>query len=366
MDSKIPKYAHVKEQIKKEIISGKYEVNGNRLPTCRELVKIYEVSYLTANKAMKELQDEGYTKLIQGKGIFATKPVIRRKSSADSKSVGFFMSSKGAFYKDIFPLIAKMLEENNLNPVVLPLTEDLEKLLVWEREGKFDKITAGDFSAFVIEGNRNFQFKALKKYADRIEQLIFAVNFDSSIEFQDANFIVGNFYKGGVMAADYLIKNNRAPFAMIAFNTLSEDLKEQYGSSAVDYDAEVIEGIKASFEKHNVDFASSLKIIIDSGMESNKAEIKKLISEGVKGFLALDECGAAAVYSVSREMGLLPGRDISVIGYFTPSVPELFEPELSFFSLRGEEIADAVVKTVIKKAKGRKMRIEPRLSIRKS
>lgn len=366
MDAKIPKYAHVKESIKKEITSGKYEANGGRLPTCRELVKIYEVSYLTANKAMKELQEEGFAKLIQGKGIFATKPVSRRKSSAESKNIGFFISSKGVFYKDIFPLLARELEANNFHAVLLPSIEELEKNLVWERDEKLEKITNGDFAAFVVEGNRNFQFKALKKYSERIEQLIFAVNFDSSIEFQDASFAVSNFYKGGVMAADHLIKNNHAPFAMIAFDTLSEEIQEQYGSSAVDYDAEIIEGINASFEKHSLEFASNLKIIIDSGLESNKAEVKKLLSSGIKGFIALDESSAAAVYSAARDLNLLPGRDISVIGYFTPSIPELFEPELTFLSLREDEIAEAVMKTITKKAKGRNVRIEPRLSIRKS
>ena len=43
----IPKYQHIKDELKQQIISGKFE-NGDKFYTEAELIKIYDVSSITA------------------------------------------------------------------------------------------------------------------------------------------------------------------------------------------------------------------------------------------------------------------------------------------------------------------------------
>ncbi len=48
--------------LRKRIISGEYPL-GSRLPTCKELTKLYQVSYMTAYKALVQLERDGYITL---------------------------------------------------------------------------------------------------------------------------------------------------------------------------------------------------------------------------------------------------------------------------------------------------------------
>ena len=47
----IPKYQHIKDELKQQIISGKFE-NGDKFYTEAELIKIYDVSSITVVRAL--------------------------------------------------------------------------------------------------------------------------------------------------------------------------------------------------------------------------------------------------------------------------------------------------------------------------
>jgi GntR family transcriptional regulator of arabinose operon len=64
-----PKYQQIKKELAQTIISGSYKV-GEQLPTCRELASRWNVSYVTASKAIKQLAEENYVDLNHGQGIF--------------------------------------------------------------------------------------------------------------------------------------------------------------------------------------------------------------------------------------------------------------------------------------------------------
>ncbi|MFA6814932.1 MAG: GntR family transcriptional regulator [Lentisphaeria bacterium] len=65
----VPKYQKIKEELAQTIISGTYSI-GEQLPTCRELAAKWNVSYVTASKAIKQLAEEDYVDLNHGQGIF--------------------------------------------------------------------------------------------------------------------------------------------------------------------------------------------------------------------------------------------------------------------------------------------------------
>jgi len=66
-----PLYQKVKRHILAKILAGELPVNA-RVPSENELVRAFNVSRMTANRALKELTAEGYLRRIAGVGTFVS------------------------------------------------------------------------------------------------------------------------------------------------------------------------------------------------------------------------------------------------------------------------------------------------------
>jgi len=69
--SMIPIYEQIMDEIKKMIASGEL-VSGDPLPSVRTLSKDLKISALTVKKAYDNLETEGFTATIHGKGTYVT------------------------------------------------------------------------------------------------------------------------------------------------------------------------------------------------------------------------------------------------------------------------------------------------------
>lgn len=69
---KVPKYQLVQNELRQQIISGKFE-NGDKFYTEAELTKLYNVSSITVIRALNELVKDGYLVRQQGKGTFVSR-----------------------------------------------------------------------------------------------------------------------------------------------------------------------------------------------------------------------------------------------------------------------------------------------------
>lgn len=67
--SMVPIYEQIIEQIKENLISGELKQN-DLLPSIRSLAKEHKISSLTVKKAYDQLEAEGYTVTVHGKGSF--------------------------------------------------------------------------------------------------------------------------------------------------------------------------------------------------------------------------------------------------------------------------------------------------------
>ena len=68
---KKPRYQQLKDLIITRISSGELGPN-DRVPSENELVESMSVSRMTANRALRELTDEGYVERIAGRGTFVS------------------------------------------------------------------------------------------------------------------------------------------------------------------------------------------------------------------------------------------------------------------------------------------------------
>lgn len=69
---KEPKYLRIKNELKQQIISGKFE-NGDRFYTEAQLIQLYNVSSITVIRSLNDLVKEGYLVRKQGKGTFVSR-----------------------------------------------------------------------------------------------------------------------------------------------------------------------------------------------------------------------------------------------------------------------------------------------------
>ena len=71
MSTAKPRYRQLKDLIIDRIASGELRP-GDRVPSEHELVESTNVSRMTANRALRELNDEGYVERIAGRGTFVS------------------------------------------------------------------------------------------------------------------------------------------------------------------------------------------------------------------------------------------------------------------------------------------------------
>ncbi|BDR60069.1 GntR family transcriptional regulator [Lactobacillus xylocopicola] len=102
-------YFQVMEQIRQNIITGKYPVNS-KLPNEFELSEQFNVSRVTLRKAIKGLTDDGLVEKIQGVGTFVRKPrkVKRIISSSHAESFSQTALNEG------FKASAKVIESKEI------------------------------------------------------------------------------------------------------------------------------------------------------------------------------------------------------------------------------------------------------------
>lgn len=69
--SMVPIYEQIMEQIKAAIIAGELQ-EGDNLPSVRGMSRELKISALTVKKAYDNLEQEGFTATVHGKGTFVT------------------------------------------------------------------------------------------------------------------------------------------------------------------------------------------------------------------------------------------------------------------------------------------------------
>lgn len=109
------KYLLLKNEIIDYIEKKKLKQN-DKLPTVREIIKNYSVSYATVNRTLIELENEGIITKHQGKGLY-----VNLTKSDKTKCVGLIIPSPVNEYKifmNILNGIKSVLEKSNINLLI--------------------------------------------------------------------------------------------------------------------------------------------------------------------------------------------------------------------------------------------------------
>ncbi|WP_456081709.1 GntR family transcriptional regulator [Mediterraneibacter sp.] len=115
--SMVPIYEQILEQIKAQIISGELKEN-DLLPSVRAMAKELKISALTVKKAYDNLEEEGMTRTVHGKGTYVTasnqellQEERRREVEADMEAVVMKGRRSGMTDEELREVFELILEE---------------------------------------------------------------------------------------------------------------------------------------------------------------------------------------------------------------------------------------------------------------
>jgi GntR family transcriptional regulator of arabinose operon len=363
------KYHEIKEAIKRDIIAGKYIDNDGQLPTCREFMKIFKVSYATANKAVQSLAEEGYSKVIQGKGIFAARP-RKRKITRKAGKAGFFMPHTGDLFQKLFSATLRRLDNHDIMSVPIYPEIAIDEIPQFEQEEKIEKIISLGLDSLVIYGTRHLPYKILKKHYKKIQQTNFIICAEAGFDFPGANYILTDFPKSGYLAADHLLKNGRKKLLFLTFENLDEKARIQNGVKTPNYDIEVLSGVQSAFSENGLDPKKGISIFYDNphpaGKRKTTEKVTDFIKAGGDGIICMGDNRALNVYNAVKKVKKKIGKDVGVVGFYNTSWCEVFDPELTSVSICEKEISKQVTRAIHENWQDRHVVVEPELIVRSS
>lgn len=111
LNSNIPIYKQIVDKI--IVLIAKGDLNpGDKLPSVRNLADVCSINPMTASKAYKILEDEGFIEIQKRSGaIVKNKGQILEKDLADLRQILFSLYASGMEEAEIRCLVEKYLEE---------------------------------------------------------------------------------------------------------------------------------------------------------------------------------------------------------------------------------------------------------------
>jgi DNA-binding LacI/PurR family transcriptional regulator len=343
------KYILIKEALKKDILNNHFDDMSGKMPTTRELSKQFSASYLTISKALNQLQDEGFVKMIQGRGIFALSQKDRFKRA------GLLLPLSG----EVFPNIFTTIEQENI--LVIPFTPPTEShpLTTEMQSNTFERMSNETLDSILIDGRREINFNALLKHRNKKQKLTFIIRCATDIEFKNSNSVLVDYEQGAYLAANALLKKGRRKLLFYNRKLSTQAYSKKNGLLHNKHDNEMKAGIKRALVEFNL---SDLFITIND----DKKDLEHHIKNGVDGIIALQDNRALDVYRIAQKLHLKIGKDIGVVGYYNLHWGDALTPKLSSISIQENKIAKIATEIINKNNRNKHIKIPPKFIERES
>lgn len=361
------KYHQIGERLKENILDGKYKA-GEKLPTYRELAKLFDTTMVTISNSVKMLETQGYINRIPGSGIFVQRPESRKRPTVKLKKAGLLMAVKADLYQNMADALINVLEEFDYEVVPLGIKINDYKASVEDKEKFIRKYVERAFDSLIISGERHFPYKFLYKYKEHFKQINFVAHYESALDFPDANIITVDYEKAGYLGGQHLLKQKQNRIAFLTYEELTPELKEQLGSRQNNADVNVLNGLKKSLIEAGIEpeirvFRHSLEA---EKQQDAEKEIKRFMRKGPCGIMTMGDNRALIAYHAANELGMKFGAQCSIVGMFNTPWTEILKPSLTSISINEREIGRLAGQIAIKEDKGKRIKVEPELIIRET
>ena len=344
------RYQEVKETIRKTVLGMKV---GGRVPSRNFLSRKYEVARNTIDKAIAELEEEGYLYSVKGSGTY-----VSGRSVQKVLNIGVILPSiTGDTYPKFISGIEQYASTNNIN-VVLSSSENFPERQHSNILRIIDIQADGCIIIPIINSELSYNtFSQLKKKG------IPFVICNRSIDGLDVPFIGTNNSYGDYIATKHLIDEGGRKLSYISERKYSTAIERYHGFETAIYDS------STAAQKDQVIFGNYDDCEL-------KSRIRNLFGtrEHPDGVLCFDDTTAAVLYTMLEEKGLRPGRDVRIVGYNDSSLCNMLSVPLSSVSAEGNKMGREAITMLMGIIRGAGIEedfndfkvLNPRLVIRKS
>lgn len=310
-------YFKIYEDLREKIVNG-ILADGQRLPTEKDLIEEYDVSRITAIKAMQKLETEGLVRRTRGSGTYVTYNNVSTfhrvyiPLDIKSKNIAFVGHCSSNFVARILSNFQHNAVAYGYNVSVFDTSSDKIR-----EEDIFNAILHGNFSGIVYH-SRKCQ-KNLPGLLAIMNKKIPLVFIDEELAMLRAPSVKSNNYLGGYKVGKCLIENGHKNIAVVFGNYRNNNEQERFGG--------LVRAMTESglgFERKNIfqyDSTQNTEYVIGEEKDGFIQTLKDNLEETYNRedrptvFFCLRDSVAMIVEQHIFECGFKVPDDFSVVGY---------------------------------------------------
>ncbi len=317
------KYQKIKRMILDDIIAM---TPGQRLESRPNLMRRYSSTRATLDKAIAELEEEGYLTSKLGSGTFVT--AMTKAEAQHIQTWGVIVPN---VMEEIYPGLVRGVEnhahQEGINIILCNSDNNPEKQEMYIR-----RLVASGVSGIILVPIISTELSSVYRlYSQLVETHIPFIFCNRSIEGINVPVIASNDFYGGYIATKHLLRQGYKKPAYIAkmkYKT-SNDRCQGYLSALLEEDIEI----------------NREAIVFNA-----QGKIKELImKQGIDSIFCFDDSLAEDCYKAVQELGLSIPNDLGIIGYNNTSICDKLTPHLSSVSFKNVEIGEKAARVLSKR-----------------
>lgn len=307
-----PLYEVIQNDIIQKIQDGVYKA-GDRIPSEKELVATYQVSRITASKALTELSLSGYITRIQGRGSFAN--ALGSQFNASSKLAPGVRAdaSEPAKIGLIIPEHSDYHSSNIIRGIHDILRFPAYSIdIVLSREPGSEAHALNNFISNNYQGIILFPTDC-EFYSDVILQMHLGkyplVLIDRHFPGISCDHVICDNELGSKLATDYLLSAGHTKIGFLADSSFKEQVTSIRYSSYVKVMAE-----------HGLPVYPYENFFVDADTEKQKTFIDDIVTRKITAILASNSHVAEKIAILCQDSGICIPGDVSIICFDPPNI----------------------------------------------
>lgn len=324
--SKIPLYQQIINDIKKDIVCGRY-TKGDKIATELELSEKYQVSRITSKRALVELEAEGLIYRVRGKGSFVKG--IPSKVSTNKKEDLLFVSpfshdtSFGNYAQGVFQALA-----GTSYRVVMLGHDQLSQYQIAEVVENYAGVL---FYPMTQEIDIDWLYHL---YLHRVPTVIL----DKEYEAIGFPSVVADNEQGGYEATKHMLASGLKKIAFVSSMPLLEvsTIQTRY-----------LGYLKALYEENVTErclYQNLERLALDDYLEE---VVSQMLAQGVEGIVAENDIVAISLVNQLKERGIQIPEEVSIVGFDNSQASQLITPKLTTVAQDFAEMGALAAKRLI-------------------
>jgi LacI family transcriptional regulator len=328
----IPPYQQIVRQLRETITRGEMKEHDS-IPSARDIVQITGVSLATAQRVLNELKNEDLIYSLPGKGSF----IAPRKEGLPGTIHIFLPSSRLSFFMEILNGVYDALSDLKVDLKLHSLNTD-KLVWDWKTIEELEAVVKAQEAVIFIEE----AFDSVRKACLRAARQIPFVTIEWQLD--GACAILNDYEESTANVVRYLYSQKKCSSLLVL-----KGRDFQYNASLK------ISGIRKSaseaglVEDQNLFFLDT-DFDAFTGYESVSSYLKD--HEAPQAIFCANDYEAIGVVGALTEQGLLPGRDVQLVGYGDMTDKTTLYFPLTTVKQNLEEMGHQAVVMLLQKAKG--------------